>query len=279
MADYSKAFSPSFSTQTFTTQTIPGINYKASSNFNLSNIDFKKASTLNFNPLAFSLGESLLNPSANPGWTFITSPEEISWDVSNQVDRVSIFGTNTPPVISGSRGMRDLKLGNSLVEGFVRNVTVETKIASLENLLNYRLSPTDGYVSVPVYQVWANQKSYGNGFFIIKDIRIQEKMRDLRGDATRAYVDISMIEVPEYQVNTGRDQASSVTTGAKSALLSNAQARAQGGVTTPQQAAAAQINQKNSAATTSPSGAGSAKPAAVNGTLGRQYGVAAPLQQ
>jgi len=149
------------------------------------------------------------------GWTFITAPEDISWDVANQVTRVDIFGTNNPPVVAGSRGMRDLTLSNSLVEGFVRGVTVEAKVASLEALMNYSLNTSDGFVSVPVYQVWANQKSYGGpeAYYIIKDIKIKEAMRDLKGNSTRAYVDISLTQVPAYQVNSGRDQASRVTAG------------------------------------------------------------------
>lgn len=168
-----------------------------------------------------------LNLMGDPSWTFITAPEDISWDVNNQATRVDMFGTNAPPVVSGTRGMRDLKLGNALVEGFVRNVTVEGKIAALEDLMNYKLNQTDGFVSVPVYQVWANEKSYGgsNAYYIIRDINIKETMRDLRGDATRAYVDISLMEVPEYQVNSGRDQASKTTAGVKSALLSDQAAR------------------------------------------------------
>jgi hypothetical protein len=73
-------------------------------------------------------------------------------------------------------------------------------------------------VSVPVYQVTANDRVYGNGFFIIKDVKIREEMRDIKGDTTRAYVDISLMEVPEYQVNSGRDQASQVAALAKSIL-------------------------------------------------------------
>jgi hypothetical protein len=149
------------------------------------------------------------------GWTFITAPEDISWDVANQASRVDIFGTNNPPVVAGSRGMRDLTLGNSLVEGFVRGVTIEGKVAALENLMNYGLNASDGFVSVPVYQVWANNKSYGGpeAYYIIKDVKVKEAMRDLKGNATRAYVDISLMQVPAYQVNTGRDQASQVTAG------------------------------------------------------------------
>lgn len=155
-------------------------------------------------------------PSSQPvGWTFITAPEDISWDIANNAQRVDIFGTNNPPVVAGSRGMRDLTLSNSLVEGFVRGVTVEGKVAALENLMNYSLNASDGYVSVPVYQVWANEKSYGGpeAYYIIKDIKVKEAMRDLKGNSTRAYVDISLMQVPAYQVNSGRDQASAVTAG------------------------------------------------------------------
>jgi hypothetical protein len=114
--------------------------------------------------------------------------------------------------------MRDLSLSESLVEGFVRGVTIEGKIAALEKLMNYKLNQTDGFVSVPVYQVTANDKVYGNGFFIIKDVKIKEEMRDIKGNATRAYVDISLMEVPEYQVNSGRDQASKVAASVTSFL-------------------------------------------------------------
>jgi hypothetical protein len=149
------------------------------------------------------------------GWTFITAPEDISWDIANNAQRIDIFGTNNPPVVAGSRGMRDLTLSNSLVEGFVRGVTVEGKVAALENLMNYSLNASDGYVSVPVYQVWANEKSYGGpeAYYIINVVKVKETMRDLKGNSTRAYVDISLMQVPAYQVNSGRDQASQVTAG------------------------------------------------------------------
>jgi hypothetical protein len=158
---------------------------------------------------------------AQPSWTFITAPEDVSWDIANQSNRVDIFGTNNPPVVAGSRGMRDLSLSNSFVEGFVRGVSLEGKISALEDLLRYSLNSSDGFVSVPVYQIWASNKSYGGtkGFFIIKDVRVKETMRDLQGNTTRAYVDVSLMQVPEYQVNSGRDAASETTAGARAGLL------------------------------------------------------------
>ena len=227
MANYSNAFSPSFKSNTFITKSIPGVTDVGAKNINLSNINFNAVKNLKFNPNAFSPGLDLTAPGGG-GWTFICAPEDISWDTSNAVQRIGIFGTNNPPVVSGSRGMRDLTLGNALVEGFIRNVTVESKISALENLLNYNLNSSDGFVSVPVYQVWANQKAYGNsGYFILKDVRVKESMRDLTGNATRATVDVSLMEVPEYQVNSGRDLASKPAAAARAALIDPKATRAQ----------------------------------------------------
>jgi len=167
-------------------------------------------------------GENLLAPNTfsgsgnqQPAWTFITAPAEISWSTANAATRVDIFGTNNPPVVAGSRGMRDVSIRDALVEGFVRNVHVEEKIAALEQLLNYNLNGSDGFVSVPCYQFYANNKTYGGlkGYYIIKDVSIKEEMRDLTGNAVRARVDINLMQVPDYQVNSGRDQASQTTSG------------------------------------------------------------------
>jgi hypothetical protein len=160
--------------------------------------------------------------------------------------------------------MRDLTLGNALVEGFVRGVSLEGKIAALENLMNYGLNGSDGFVSVPVYQVWASEKSYGGSeaYYIIKDVKVKEAMRDLKGNVTRAYVDISLMQVPKYQVNSGRDQASATTAGAASSvLISQAEFRKPSSA----QAATRQVDDvKNRNATQDPSGpnaGGTAKPA------------------
>lgn len=189
--------------------------------------DFGVDSAGQFNQVAENLTGFGALAGNQVGWSFITAPEDVSWDVSNAASRVDMFGTNNPPVVAGSRGMRDLTLGNALVEGFVRGVSLEGKIAALENLMNYGLNFSDGFVSVPVYQVWASEKSYGGSeaYYIIKDVKVKETMRDLKGNTTRAYVDISLMQVPAYQVNSGRDQASATTSGAKSGLISAANAR------------------------------------------------------
>ena len=226
--DYSAAFSPSFKANTFSTSAIPGVDYSSANNFDLSNINFDAAKSLTANTSGFD--PSSESGTESPAWKFITAPEGISWETANAVQRVDMFGTNTPPIVSGTKGMRELNLSNCLVEGFIRGVTVEGKIAALEKLTNYSLNTEAGFVNVPVYQLWANEKAYGDtGFFIIKSVKVTEKLRDLRGDATRAVVDIALTQVPEYQVGSGRDQANEHFAGAKAkALPAQQQAQQQG---------------------------------------------------
>ncbi len=218
---YSNSLPPSFGSQVFS-------NTQGAS---ISNFDFASTATSKFDGgfgvdqsgLGSGLsGQNVLSPSTQsgtgapqPAWTFITAPSEVSWSVANSANRVDIFGTNNPPVVAGSRGMRDVSIRDALVEGFIRNVQVEAKVAALEQLLNYNLNGSDGFVSVPCYQFYANNKNYGGlkGYYIIKDVSVKEEMRDLTGNATRARVDINLMQVPEYQVNSGRDQAGEVTAG------------------------------------------------------------------
>jgi hypothetical protein len=220
---YSGSLPPSFGSQVFSNSDGASI-----SNFNFANTatsKFDGGFGVDKSGLSPDLGgQNALSPTSTngtgtqqPAWTFITAPSEVSWNVANAANRVDVFGTNNPPVVAGSRGMRDVSIRDALVEGFIRNVQVEAKVAALEQLLNYNLNGSDGFVSVPCYQFYANNKTYGGlkGYYIIKDVSVKEEMRDLTGNATRARVDINLMQVPEYQVNSGRDQASQVTAGGK----------------------------------------------------------------
>ena len=192
------------------------------------------------------------------GWTFITTPDDISWSQNADVTPIKIFGTNQVPVTVGSKGMRELSLNNAMVGGFTRGVQVEDKVAALEALMNFSLASNNGggYVKVPVYQVTANDKVYGSGqggvdggYFVIKDIKVKETIRDFSGLSTRAFVDVSLTQVPPYQVNSGVDQANKSVSGAKSILTETNDASAK--LTAAQQAANAVADQ-NAAALPAP---------------------------
>jgi hypothetical protein len=189
-----------------------------------------------------------------------------------QTDRIQIFGANQAPVVSGVKGMRDLTLNNAVVEGFNRGKTVEDKIIMLESMLDMTLDTQKKYVQVPVYRVSANSKIYGQGltdrgFFIIKSIKVQEKIRDLNGKTTRAMVDISLTQVPPYQVDSGRDIASSflasqqapfhqIGENLKNQSLTNVKNQASQGTGTSSRAGSGGSGSQPSAAPNPPAGRG-----------------------
>lgn len=148
-------------------------------------------------------------------WYFITAPQDVSWSKEGRVSTADTYGTNSPYVLYGSTGLRKLTLGNVMLEGFSNRKTVEANIVALETCMNMVIQA--GYTAPYCWKMYSGGKSYGT--FIISGVRVKEVMRDLRGYATRAYVDIELQQVPDYQVNSGRDLASTSILGGLSSAV------------------------------------------------------------
>ena len=142
-------------------------------------------------------------------WYFVTAPQDVNWSKEGKVATSDTYGTNTPYVLYGSTSLRKLTLSNAMIEGFSDRKTVEANIVALETCMNMVIQK--GYTAPYCWKVYAGGKNYGT--FIISGVKVKEVMRDLRGFATRAFVDIELQQVPDYQVNSGRDLASKATLG------------------------------------------------------------------
>jgi len=153
-------------------------------------------------------------------WYFITSPKDVSWKKAGKASTVNTFGSNTPYVVYGNTGLRTLTLGEVMLEGFSDRKTVEANILALETCMNMVMNKTVGYVAPYCWKLFAGGKNYGT--FIITSVNVKEVMRDTRGFATRATVDVELQQVPEFQVNTGRDLASKAMSGTLSATAEQA---------------------------------------------------------
>jgi hypothetical protein len=101
------------------------------------------------------------------------------------------------------------------MEGFTLGRSVQPHIDKLEQLMDVSINTDQGFVNVPVYNVFAGPSGGGKnyGYFVIEQVEIEEQMRDLKGNATRAMVGVSLKQVPKYQVGTGADQAGASTGG------------------------------------------------------------------
>jgi len=144
-------------------------------------------------------------------WYFITAPQDVSWKKASVTKEVATYGTNNPYLNYGTTKLRKLTLGNAMVEGFSNAMQVEDNIVQLEACMRMIIEEETGYASPYCWQAFAGNKSYGT--FIITSVSVREEMRDMSGNATRAFVDIDLQEVPAYQVSSGTDITSTAAVG------------------------------------------------------------------
>lgn len=174
--------------------------------------------------------ENILDPQTIPSdWVFVTAPQDIGWDKQGAISTVDNFGTNSPYVIYSSTGMRKLNLGEALIEGFSAGKEVEDHIIKLESMMSMVMNGEAGYVSPYVWDLRAGDKSYGN--FIIESLNIKEVMRNKKGRADRATASITLQQVPDFQINDGRDLATSADLASGESVVSESQKKATAGAT------------------------------------------------
>lgn len=152
-----------------------------------------------------------MNPEIPEEWYFITAPQNVSWSKDSRMTVIEPYGTNNPYVNYGTTKLRQLNLGDIMVEGFSDGVLVEENIINLEACMRMVLDSEDGYASPYVWYVYAGGKTYGA--YLITNVNVTEQIRDLTGRASRAKVDISLQEVSPYQISSGIDITAEALSG------------------------------------------------------------------
>lgn len=142
---------------------------------------------------------------------FITPPQNVSWSKDSNTTAIDTYGTNNPYLQYGTTKLRQLSLGDSLVEGFSDGKSVEGNVRNLEACMRMVIDSENGFASPFCWDVYAGGKSYGT--YVITGVNVSEQMRDNSGDAVRAKVDVSFQEVSPYQVSTGEDISSQAISG------------------------------------------------------------------
>ncbi len=144
-------------------------------------------------------------------WYFITPPQNVSWSKDSNSSEIDTYGTNNPYLSYGTTKLRKLTLGGAMIEGFSDGKNIEGNILDLEACMRMVLEEETGYTSPYCWKVFAGDKCYGT--YIITGVSVNEQMRDMSGLATRATVDVSLTQVPSYQVSSGIDITAEALTG------------------------------------------------------------------
>ena len=144
-------------------------------------------------------------------WYFITPPQDVSWSKQSRTNKIEPYGTNNPYLSYGTTGLRELTLGNSMVEGFSDGKAVEENVINLEACMRMVLNSEDGFAAPYCWEIYAGGKTYGT--FVITSVNVKEEIRDSAGRASRANVDIQFQEVAPYQVSSGIDITAEAISG------------------------------------------------------------------
>ena len=122
------------------------------------------------------------------------------------------YGTNNPYVNYGTTQLRQLKLGQAMLEGFSDGgKVVENNITELEACMRMVLNSDDGFAAPYVWHVYAGGKSYGT--YVITNVNVDESIRNVAGQANRAMVDVDFQQVSPYQVSSGIDITADAISG------------------------------------------------------------------
>ncbi len=160
-------------------------------------------------------------PTVPNDWYFITPPQSVAWDKGSTSREIATYGSNAPYLNYGTTKLRKLRLSDALVEGFSGNRQIEANVTNLEACMTMVMGGS-GYVAPYCWNVFAGGKSYGT--FVINSVNVKEEMRDVSGAATRARVDITLTEVPAYQVSSGQDISSKAIQGSMDGKYAKAMA-------------------------------------------------------
>lgn len=150
-------------------------------------------------------------PDVPDEYYFITAPQDINWDKESEASEIQAYGTNNPYINYGMTKMRRLNFSNAMVEGFSAGREVENDVLNLEACMQMQLDTGSGYAAPYCWYAWAGSKCYG--IYVVTNVKVTEKLRDTEGKATRAFVDVSLQQVPSYQVGSGQDLSSQAFTG------------------------------------------------------------------
>lgn len=142
-------------------------------------------------------------------WKFQVAPQGINIRKSSDNSAEENWASNERTIVYGGTTMRTIDLSEVLIEGFSTRSDIEGKVNSLMALLDpvqfkKHIAPmVFELVAKPEKGVSAESRSYG--YYIITELNLEETLRTKTGKPLRVMAEMSLQEVPRYQIHDGRD--------------------------------------------------------------------------
>ena len=142
-------------------------------------------------------------------WRFQYAPE-ISYSRSSTFQEDPTWGTNVQPAHFNNTSGKKVQIQGAILEGMTIGRTVTGAVQALETLMSVVNPDNEEQVAPYAYRLIIGERtltepvSQRHAPFVIEQIQVQEKLYDTQGEVLYYKVDISLKEVPYYQINDGR---------------------------------------------------------------------------
>jgi hypothetical protein len=142
-------------------------------------------------------------------WRFQYAPK-ITYNRSATFQEDKTWGTNVQPTHFNNTSGKKVSIQNAILEGMTIGRTVTGAVQALETLMSVVNPDNEEQVAPYAYRLIVGKRTFTEPIsqrhspFIIEQVTVREELYDTDGEVLMYKVDISLREVPYYQINDGR---------------------------------------------------------------------------
>ena len=142
-------------------------------------------------------------------WRFQYAPQ-ISYTRSSTFVEDKTWGTNVQPSHYNNTSGKKINIQDAILEGMTIGKTVTGAVQALETLMSVTNPDNQDQIAPYAYRLIVGERTFREPIsqkhapFVIEQIQVREELYDTKGEVLMYKVDISLKEVPYYQINDGR---------------------------------------------------------------------------
>lgn len=142
-------------------------------------------------------------------WRFQYAPQ-IAYTRSSTFQEDVTWGTNVQPAHFNNTSGKKVSIQGAILEGMTIGKTVTGAVRALETLMSVVNPDNEEQIAPYAYRLIVGGRTFTEPVsgrhspFVIENISVKEELYDTNGEVLMYKVDMSLKEVPYYQINDGR---------------------------------------------------------------------------
>ena len=142
-------------------------------------------------------------------WRFQYAPQ-IAWTAAATFQEDKSWGTNVQPSHFNNKSGKKITIQGAILEGMTIGKTVTGAVLALESLMSVTNPDNELQVAPYAYRLIIGDRTVTEPIenrhapFVIESMTVKEEMYDTKGEMISVKLDLTLKEIPYYQINDGR---------------------------------------------------------------------------